>query len=245
MKHTPKLAALLASSLTLLMSPEVSQAFSGGETFGKPPEMGGGGGRYFTASIFDGYGCSVCHRGGTPPNVQINGLPVNGYQPGTTYNIELTWTNPAIPVGLQLEIVGRDGRVPGQVVLPDEASTDVRDRCGGIPTGKVASYEIPVGTRKVLGVEPCRAQSLHFRFTPANVADLAFSMSAVTSNNQADLEGDGVTTVRKVLRRVGEPAKTGDCAIAPALGARTGWASGVLALSAALVFLRRALRRRR
>lgn len=243
MRYAPKIAALIASSITLLALPETSQAFSDPEQFSRPPDVGGGGGRYFTASIFDGYGCSVCHRGGAEPTVQINGLPQNGYQPGTTYNIEILWTNPALSHALQLELVGRDGTVPGQVVLPDEASIDVRDRCGGMPKGKIASYARDVGTRKVLGVEACSAQAMHFRFTPSNVADLAFSMSMITSNNQGDVENDGVVTVRKVLRRVGEPVKTGDCAISGAAATRSGWASAVLALSALLVLARRRARK--
>jgi hypothetical protein len=231
-------AALLLACLALLVWPAESRAFSDPDLFGKPPEQGGGGGRYFTASIFDGYGCSVCHRGGAEPKVQVNGLPVDGYQPGVTYNIELSWENPALSHALQLEIVGRDGTVPGQVVLPDPNTVDARGRCGGVPTGKVAAYERMVGTRKVLGVESCKAPSLRFSFTPANVSDLAFSASIMTSDNQGTMEGDGVVTLRRILRRFGDPAPTEDCSISWPHGSASTWSSGALLLVLGLALLR-------
>jgi hypothetical protein len=221
--HALRRTLLLVIGFVLLAWPERGHAFSDPDQFAGAPLQGGGGGRYFTASFADGYGCNVCHRGGIEPKVQVSGLPVNGYQPGFTYDIEVTWQPVANhPHALQLELLGRDGRVPGQVTLLDQAAVDARGRCGGLATGKVAAYERVVGTRKVLGVEACEAQSLRFRFTPTNVPDLGFSASIITSDKTASVEGDGVTTLRRVLRRVGEPAKSGDCTLVPgALG--TAW----------------------
>jgi hypothetical protein len=229
---------LLLACLALFVWPDRSRAFSDPDYFAKPTEQGGGGGRYFTASVFDGYGCSVCHRGAAEPKVQVSGLPVDGYQPGVTYEVELSWENPALSHALQLEIVGRDGTVPGQVVLPDQNTVDARGRCGGVPTGEVAAYQRTVGTRKVLGVESCRAPSLHFRFTPANVADLSFSASIMTSDNQGTMEGDGVLTLRRVLRRIGEPAPSGDCSISWARASASTWPSAALLLVLGLALLR-------
>jgi hypothetical protein len=63
--------------------------------FGKYPsqQLGGGGGRYFTGSPADGYGCSVCHSGPEKFSfpVRVTGLPMNGYIPGTTSSIRLSW----------------------------------------------------------------------------------------------------------------------------------------------------------
>jgi hypothetical protein len=215
----------------LVASPALCHAWSLPEFFAKPVSEGGGGGRFFTASYFDGYGCSVCHSGGSAPQLQVNGLPAN-YQPGVTYDIEVTWDKPASLVALHLEMVGRDGRVPGQVVLPDPMTVDARGRCGGRPEGRVPAFQQELGARKVLGVDVCTGlQSLRFRFTPADVPEFAFSASSVRSNGQADVLGDGVTTMRKVLRRVGEPARTGDCALASGT-ASSRWPLLVLALLA-------------
>jgi hypothetical protein len=233
--------SLIAVSIVLCAWPEHSQAFSDPDQFARPPEQGGGGGRYFTGSPLDGYGCNVCHRGGVEPKLQVNGLPITGYQPGVTYTVEVTWQNPTVSHALQLELLGRDGRVPGQVTLLDQAMVDARGRCGGLVTGKVAAYERVVGTRKVLGVEDCSAQHLLFRFTPADVPELAFSASVITSNKTASIEGDGVVNLRRTLRRVGEPAKTGDCALVPTRSAGSAWPVA-LALLLGLCFLRRAAR---
>ena len=232
-------STLRASGIALAVSvasfgPSAARAFSDPAQFALPAAAGGGGGRYFTASPMDGYGCNVCHRGGPEPKLNITGLPTTGYVPGQTYEIQLTWENPSVSHGIQLELVGRDGRVPGQVTLVEPAALDARAHCGGVPTGKVASYERVVGARKIIGVEACKAQSLRFRFTPANVSDLAFSLSAITSDTMASVEGDGVTNMRKILRRQGESVTTGDCS-ASAQGGSSWSALGLLAALALFV----------
>ena len=227
-------ASALALGLLLTSAPALCHAFSAFDAFANPVSGGGGGGRYFTASYFDGYGCNVCHSGGVAPIVQMNGLPAN-YQPGMTYDIEVSWDTPAALTALNLELVDRNGNVPGQVVLPDPATVDVRGRCGGRPEGKVPAFQRQIGTRKVLGVEVCTGlQSLRFRFTPADVPELALSASFVRSNSKANVQGDGVATVRKVLRRVGEPARTGDCALST--GASSRWPLLALAMLALIAF---------
>jgi hypothetical protein len=221
-----------------------AQAFSAADQFALPTSGGGGGGRFFTASYQDGYACSVCHSGGVPPVLRVSGLPVDGYQPGATYEIDVTWDKPNAHHGLNLELLGKDGNLPGQIALVDAALLDARGRC---KDGKSPAFERTVGTRKVLGVEPCEGpSSLRFRFTPANVPELAFSASAIISDRQGTVTGDGVTTLRKVLRRVGEPAKTGDCSLGQS--ARGSLRSTLLVLVLVLVLAaaaRLVLRRRR
>jgi len=237
---TRVLTQAIACGFALFAGATVAQAFSDPDQFQVAAAAGGGGGRYFTASLVDGYGCNVCHRGGEAPKVNVIGLPTGGYQPGQTYEIELSWDlPPSLSHALQLEVLGRDGRVPGQVVLLDPATVDARGRCGGTATGKVAAYERVTGTRKVLGVEDCSAQSLRFRFTPSDVPDLAFSASVITSDKSASVENDGVTTVRKVLRRVGEPAQTGDCSLSAGRPSGTGSLWLLTGLLVALAALRR------
>lgn len=229
------LRASLLAPLLLFAAPGVCHAFSGANAFADPVSAGGGGGRYFTASYFDGYGCNVCHSGGVAPQVSVNGLPTN-YQPGVTYDIELSWDKPTSLTAVNMELVGRDGKVPGQVVLPDAMTIDARGRCAGRPDGKVPAFEKQVGMRKVLGVEVCPGgvQSFRFRFTPSDVPELAFSASFVRSDSKGDVLGDGVATIRKVVRRVGEPAKTGDCALGSGV-AGSRWPALLLAALALLL----------
>lgn len=231
-----------AAAFAVASAPALCHAFDGINTFSNPTTNGGGGGRYFTASYFDGYGCNVCHSGGVAPQVQVAGLPAS-YQPGVTYDIEVSWDKPAGLTAVNLELVDRNGRVPGQVVLPDPMTVDARGRCNGRIESEVPAFQVQVGMRKVLGVEACTGlQSLRFRFTPADVPELAFSASFVRSNNKADVLGDGAATVRKVLRRVGEPAQTGDCAVA-ASAAPTRWPMFALAALALFAARRRRFRR--
>src|SRR5688572_24571239 len=99
---------LLLAVAFLVASPALCHAFSLADFFAESVSQGGGGGRFFTASYFDGYGCNVCHSGGSAPKLQVNGLPTN-YQPGVTYDVEVSWDQPASRVALHLELVGRDG----------------------------------------------------------------------------------------------------------------------------------------
>lgn len=202
------------------------QAFSAADQFAAPVAQGGGAGRYFTGSYVDGYACSVCHSGGTPPAFRVTGLP-NGYMPGATYEIEVSWDKPNVHHALNFELIGKDGNLPGQVALLDPTLVDARGRCTGLINGKIPAFERTAGTRKVLGIEPCEGvSSVRFRFTPANVPELAFSLSGITSNRLGNVEGDGVTTIRKVLRRAGEPAQTGDCSLVQ--GAPRASSSGLM-----------------
>jgi hypothetical protein len=234
--------ALAALFIALCAWPQRSHAFSNPEQFANATELGGGGGRFFTASPADGYGCNVCHRGGAAPVVQVSGLPIDGYQPGVPYTIEISWTNPKLSHALQLELLGQDGSVPGQVVLLDQTMPDARAHCGGIVTNELAAYERVVGTRKILGVKDCSAEVLRFRFTPANVPELAFSASVVTSNKSASVEGDGIINLHRVLRRVGEPAKTGDCSLALGSAQSSAWSAALLLLLLGLAMRRRVAR---
>jgi hypothetical protein len=63
---TDRARAFWLAGLCLVALPLPVHAFSDPARFGKYPEeeggLGGGGGRFFTGSPADGYGCSVCHK---------------------------------------------------------------------------------------------------------------------------------------------------------------------------------------
>jgi hypothetical protein len=128
--------ALVVLSVVVLASRALpAAAFSDPTLYGQfpsPTKLGGGGGRYFTGSPADGYGCSVCHTSKvayTFPVVQY-GLPMNGYVPGREYQIRLTWpeatSQSAIATsigrspktGLNAEFVAEDGGNSGRLQLP-------------------------------------------------------------------------------------------------------------------------------
>jgi hypothetical protein len=211
-----------------------ARAYSDVGRFGEPSGAGGGGGRQFTGSPVDGYGCNVCHQGGVEPKVQVLGLP-EGYTPGRLYEIEVIWNpDPAVPHALQLEFVGRDGLAAGKVLLLDKSQLDAAQFCDRKTDQPVADYENSVGGRKILGVQNCGASHMRFRFGPPDTPDVSFALSLVSSDKSGSADGDGVFNMKRVLRRAGEPAPSQGCAIvAPSADAG--------ALPAALSFLLLAL----
>ena len=124
-------------------------------------KLGGGGGRYFTGSPADGYGCSVCHTSKTPysfPVVQY-GVPMNGYVPGKAYQIRLTWpeatSQSAIATsigrspktGLNAELVAEDGGNAGRLQLPSatlsaEALTTLQQAIEAARSGRQSKINI-------------------------------------------------------------------------------------------------------
>ncbi|MET0388368.1 MAG: hypothetical protein ABW321_20520 [Polyangiales bacterium] len=143
-----------------MIAPARVAAFTDPTLFGEFPsemDIGGGGGRYFSGSPADGYGCSVCHTSasGYQFPLYVQGLPMNGYIPGTPYNITLSWPEAAaftaasaqqvvqkpVPGGgvvptnlsprtaLTAEFVAEDGGDSGTLELPPLSLTKVTDTC--------------------------------------------------------------------------------------------------------------------
>ncbi len=196
--------SLLALACALL-APARVRAFSDYELFSLPPlEGGGGGGRYFTGSTSDGYGCAVCHLGGTTPVVQLRGLPEREYVPGMGYDVEITWLFPQVKHALNLELVTPQGAAGGTITLPDEAALLPDERCDAEHGNRPASVIIPESApRQVLSVNACGAARVRFRFTAPADPQVMFAASIVRSDDSEKPEGDGVTELSRVLYRQG------------------------------------------
>jgi hypothetical protein len=192
-----------------------AHAFSEPLLYGEDPMNGGGGGRYFTGSPLDAYSCAVCHQGAEPPSVRLSGFP-SSFEPGKTYDIALTWTHPAAPHGLNLEIVDVDGRAAGVLALPAVESLTADDRCtfteDELLKDTQASYLVASETRSIVGVRACGARSLHFAFTAPKAARVALTASIVRSDASEDVSGDGVLELRQIAYRKGESAPSAGCA---------------------------------
>ncbi len=123
-------------------------AFSEPAYYPSDPAGGGGGGRWFTGSPAEGYGCSVCHTG-SPTQQQyplyVEGLPAAGYVPGATYDVRLTWpefaSNAAAlrqamlapSMGVVAELLAEQGTASGTIDI---------DRKNAVP-GEIC--ELPAG----------------------------------------------------------------------------------------------------
>jgi hypothetical protein len=102
-----------------------ARAFSDPSLYGMYPsqKIGRGGGRYFTGSPADGYGCAVCHTAPVDYHFPLyqTGLPVDGYLPDTEYTVRLLWPEAAgwalrfgTPMtALTAEFVAEDGGSAG------------------------------------------------------------------------------------------------------------------------------------
>lgn len=195
---------LIASMLAVLSIAGRAEAFSDTAKFALPTIEGGGGGRYFTGSPPDGYSCTVCHQGGPKPNAFISGLPEGGFQPGTTYEIAVTFDQLELSHAIALEFVTEAGVQAGIVAFPENAEADPAMHCDQDLTLPFAPYMMPVAGRTVIGLTDCGARALRFLFTAPNEGRVAFAMGMVTSNAKADSAGDGSLEITKVLSRFGE-----------------------------------------
>jgi hypothetical protein len=217
-----------------LLAPSRGRAFSDYELFSLPPLEGGGGGRYFTGSSSDGYGCAVCHLGGITPIVQLRGLPEREYVPGMSYDVEITWRFPVIKHALNLELVTPQGAAGGTITLPEEATLALDERCDIAHGNRPASVIIPESApRQVLSVNACGAQRVRFRFTAPADPQLMFAASIVRSDDSEKPEGDGVTELRRVLYRQGFALSrsAASCSVSH-VSARVGDLNGVSVLFA-------------
>jgi len=205
------LGCLLVSGLTA----GGAQAFSEPLLYGEDPINGGGGGRFFTGSPLDAYSCAVCHQGAEPPSVTLRGFP-SSFVAGKTYDISLTWTHPAAPHGLNLEIVDVDGRAAGELALPEPDAVPADDRCtftdDEVFKDTQASYLVKSETRSIVGVRACGARALHFSFTAPKTTKVALTASVVRSDKSEDVSGDGVLELRQIAYRNGESAPSEGCA---------------------------------
>jgi hypothetical protein len=231
--------------LAALAVPRSAAAFSDYEVFGLAPlEGGGGGGRYFTTSPIDGYGCGVCHMGGIQPVVQLRGLPESEFVAGAAYDVELFWLFPQEPHSLTLEIVNTRGEAAGDIVLPQVL--EPADRCTDpeMPNAPAAHLIDEALPRRILWLSQCGASRLRFRYVAPQDVEVTFAMSMVRADRSEKPEGDGVTEIRRVLRRQGFAKQETGCALSPgAARPSSGLALGSALLLVALSALR--VRRRR
>jgi hypothetical protein len=258
---------LLLSAGALIASAATARAYSSFGDYTRAIQEGGGGGRLFTGTPADGYGCKVCHRGAEGAKLEVVGLPEDGYEPGRSYEIALLWPATTPHTALMAELTDAAGRPAGVTALAPYATWQLGERCvdNGFPAADVCrkggagdgccrdmdptrdSCSFP-GERSVLWVLDCGSRFARVVWTaPAAVTgDVWFSTEMVTSNLQNDARGDGVTSVRRLIRPAGTAPElttvVGDCRSAPPGSYRSGsW--GGLGMFLLLFVLRRPRKR--
>lgn len=194
-------------ALVLATLPSAAHAFSEPLLYPEPTTAGGGGGRFFTGSPLDSFSCAVCHSGGPRPVVTLRGLP-ESFEPGETYDLELSWTEARNPHAATLEIVDAEGKAAGKLALPDEEDVEDDARCilseDPAQREQVASAIFPYAGREILTVTGCGARNVRFTYTaPRDARKIALTASIVRSDKSEDIEGDGVLELRRVVERDG------------------------------------------
>jgi hypothetical protein len=197
-KHT-KLGVSCAQGAAILvfaalLTPGTALAFRNPELFRGSAIGGGGGGKYFTLSRAEGYGCAVCHSQGEPVSVQVRNLPKTGFIPGAQYRITVDWPDDQPSVALNLELTDFDGAPFGQVIAPDPLTLSPADLC---PQSEAPSagqtVEQDASGRRVLLIAECgQAQTSFDWIAPSAPAQGYFSGSITFSNRNGKLTGDSV-----------------------------------------------------
>jgi hypothetical protein len=157
---------------------------------------GGGGGRWFTGSPADGFDCSVCHAGGPALELEITGLPVEGWTPGERYELWIGWADPAAHVSLLAELARASGGGIGQVELAAADSLMPDERCAGGP--RAAKLHPLDQDRTIASLADCGASLLRMTWTaPAQADEDAWLfLAGVHADASEDPTGDGVMIER-------------------------------------------------
>lgn len=230
-------------ALTMLALQTSVRAYSSFADYMRPIEEGGGGGRLFTGTPADAYGCEVCHRGAQAAPLDVLGLPLTGYVPGQAYEVLLQWPATTPHVALMAEFTDTQGKPVGVTALASYATWGTGELCedGEFPAADVCRPGDPSGCcrdlepsrdacsfpgeRTVLWLLDCGSRSARVVWTaPVDAGtDVWFSAIMVSSNVQNDALGDGVTSVRHRMRASGQTAEltaaTGTCQTAIGPGA--------------------------
>jgi hypothetical protein len=249
-------ATLLGAAVFVLwwaLQATAARAYSSFGDYTRSIQEGGGGGRLFTGTPADGYGCDICQVGAEGAKLQVVGLPTSGYVPGQAYEIALRWPATTPHVALMAEITDVAGRPSGTTSLVSYASWQQGEGCeeSGIPAADVCrlggagsgccrdldpmrdACSFP-GDRSVLWVADCGSRFARFVWTAPSAAagDVWFSTEMVTSDLRNDALGDGVTSELVRIRPAGTPPElssaVGSCRAVPGATTRSS------ALAAAL-----------
>ena len=186
-----------------------------------PVRAGGGGGRVFTGAPRDGLDCSVCHRGGAAPTLELKGGPGEVYVPGATYQFELNWAA-GQHVGLAAEAADPSGAPLGALRVASGKDLLIEERCAG---GGAAAKVLEIEDRGPIALGDCGATRLRFQWTAPMVATEGdLYVAVVLGDGEGTAEMDGVAAFTVPLRT--EPMSAG-CAIGGGWG---GWWWGLLLL---------------
>ncbi len=189
----------------------LSSALLGFSTPALYPESvgdGGGGGRFFTGSHRDGFGCGVCHESDEHLRVELRGVP-SRYEAGATYTVEVSWPGAPGTVSLVTEWVDSSGYGAGELTVPPEDILEEHERCS---SGSRAAqlYEAEFD-RTIIGMSACGASLMRMQWTAPEdpqTGPVWLHLGAVASDESDDPSGDAV---HKTAVEIRSSAATSGC----------------------------------
>jgi hypothetical protein len=220
-----RLSGALVAGSALWGWPGGARAFSDAATFAAPVLEAGGGGRYYTGSLAEGYGCDTCHRGGTAPLVTVAGLPAR-YVPRATYELRVSWPRELEHAAAVLEVTDERGRGVGMLALPAPDAYLAEEVCEPQELEQLAAQLYAADRERTVAATPdCGASLLRMQWTaPAErVGAVWVAGSVVSVNHDGNFTGDGarsfVRTIPEFGSSVPDVVTQGGCSmIAPAAG---------------------------
>jgi MYXO-CTERM domain-containing protein len=204
---------LLASALHALSYAHASaaRAYSDPFLYTEPVELGGGGGRWFTGSSADGYGCEVCHTGAPGVNLQIGGVPLDGFVPGSSYELSIAWPPTVEHLTMIAELADEARNGVGTIALPRGETRLPVELCTGELMGASPSdVHVVEPGRQLLSVIDCGARMVRFQWTaPAPSPERVWlHVGFVAADHDATPAGDAVTMVKHPLPVAGQTLGT-------------------------------------
>lgn len=163
---------LVALGMATLSHPSTTHAYSTPAAFSALAPTGGGGGRYFTGSPAEGYGCAVCHEtqdDAVEFPAYVSGLPLDGYGLAVAQQVVISWPefadrwrqvkpdptvalDPDVPppaMGLLAEFVAENGKASGTLEVDTRGATEAelceRTRPNLDPKAAAQLYQVRPG----------------------------------------------------------------------------------------------------
>ncbi|MEM9457955.1 MAG: MYXO-CTERM sorting domain-containing protein [Myxococcota bacterium] len=198
--------------------------FSTPALFSEPVVAGGGGGRLFTGSARDGFGCDVCHQGAVAPALEVEGLP-EAWVAGATYTLWLNWSAGSGAASFVGEFVDEQGWGVGSLATPPADLVEQPERCAS-GTLAVRLSDVLEGARTVFAIPACGASSARVQWTaPSDDAEEASAwlhLGFVHGDDSDTPDGDGVTMIAREIPSAASRASAEGCRVA-GTGPRAPW----------------------
>lgn len=204
--------------------------FSTPTSFSQPVTAGGGGGRFFTGSARDGFGCQVCHEGSAAPLVEVTGVP-EAWMPGATYTLALAWSVDSGVVSFVGELVDEEGRGAGTLVTPPAEIVQDEERCAGGSPAVRLEHDLEA-TRTLFAIPACGATRTRVQWTAPDddAGPVWLHLGVVHGDDSGSPDGDGVRMLTHEIPSAGTAGTAGGCRLG-ATSLATPWLLALVPLA--------------